>query len=98
MSKNKVPMSLAITPDMHEELKKISIRKGLSASAYICQLLEQAFKLNPDDDAMVIGKSPDDDIVPVVLKVPNAYRSDPEKLKQWMQIQVDGIVKAMVKN
>jgi hypothetical protein len=97
MSKNKKVMSIAIRPELHDELKKFSKRKGLSASTYIGNLIEQAVKLNIDDDPMVIGKPTDDEVVPVVLKIPAGLKNNPDKLKQWMEIQSNGIVKAMTK-
>jgi uncharacterized radical SAM superfamily protein len=98
MSKNKKVMSIAIRPDLHDELKRFSKRKGLSASTYIGNLVEQAVKLNIDDDPMVIGKPVDDEVVPVVLKIPAALKNYPDKLKQWMDVQSNGIVKAMTKH
>lgn len=97
MSKNKKVMSIAIKPELHDELKKFSKRKGLSASMYIGNLIEQAVRLNIEDDPMVIGKPTDDEVVPVVLKIPSALKNHPDKLKQWMDIQANGIVKAMTK-
>lgn len=98
MSKNKKVMSIAIRPEVHEELKKLSKRKGVSASTYIGGLVEQAIKLNPDDDAIVIGKPADDDVLPVVLKVPASIANSYEKLKNWMEVQSNGIIKAMTKD
>lgn len=97
MSKNKKVMSIAIVPDLHEELKRYSKRKGMSASAYVGDLIFQAVKLNIDDDPMVIGKPIDEDVTPVVLKIPSSLKSDPEQLKKWMMVQMDGILKAMSK-
>ncbi len=108
MSKNKKVMSIAIMPDLHEELKRYSKRKGMSTSAYVGELIEQAVKLNIDDDPVVFGKPIDEDIkmkvvkvhvdeTPVVIKVPLAYKSDPEKLQKWLTIQMNGILKAITK-
>jgi len=97
MSKNKKVMSIAIVPDLHEELKRYAKRKGLSASAYVGNLISQAVKLNIDDDCMVIGKPIDEEVTPVVLKIPVALKSDPEQLKRWMAVQMSGILKAMEK-
>lgn len=97
MSKNKKVMSIAIVPDLHEELKRYSKRKGMSASAYVSGLISQAVKLNIDDDPMVIGKPIDEEVTPVVLKIPAALKSDPEQLKKWMVVQMGGILKAMAK-
>lgn len=109
MSKNKKVMSIAIQPELQDEIKKVSKRKGLSSSNYIGKLLEQAVKLNPDDDPMVIGKpvdeevipvlvKVDEEVIPVVLKIPAVLKNNREKLKQWMDVQANGIVKTMTKH
>jgi hypothetical protein len=95
MSKNKKVMSIAIVPDLHEELKRYARRKGVSASEYVGNLVEQAVKLNIDDDPMVIGKPIDEEVVPVVLKIPSAIRQDAEQLKKWLAVQMGGIHRAM---
>lgn len=97
MSKNKKVMSIAIVPELHDELKRFAKRKGVSTSAYLGSLAEQAVKLNPDDDITVIGKPVDEEVVPVVLNVPKKLRNDRDQLEKWMQVQVAGIVKAMTK-
>lgn len=98
MSKNKKVMSIAIRPELHDDLKMLSKRKGISTSTYIGNLLEQSVKLNPDDDIMVIGKPMDEDVIPVVLKVPAALKNNVAKLTQWMEVQTSGIIKAMTKH
>ena len=98
MAKNKKVMSIAIMPELHDELKKFAKRKGMSTSAYLGALAEQAVKINPDDDPMVIGKPVDEEVIPVVLKIPDKFKHDKEQLEKWMQVQTAGIVKAMTKN
>ena len=98
MTNIKKVMSIAIVPELQESLKKFSKRRGLSISGFICNLLEQAVKLNVDDDPMVIGKPADEDILPVLLKIPANLKGNPDKLKQWLDIQVAGIMKAMTEN
>lgn len=88
-------MSIAIRPEMHDELKKLSKRKGLSASTYIGNLVEQALKLNPDDDPIIVSKPADEDVIPVVLKIPVNLKGNTEKLKAWLDVQSSGILKAM---
>lgn len=88
-------MSIAIVPDLHEELKRYARRKGVSASTYVGNLVEQAVKLNIDDDPMVIGKPIDEEVVPVVLKIPSVLRHDGEQLKRWLAAQMGGIHRAM---
>lgn len=98
MSKNKKVMSIAIMPELHDELKRFAKRKGMSTSAYLGSLAEQAVKINPDDDPMVIGRPIDEEVIPVVLKIPDKLKHDREQLEKWMQVQTTGIVKAMTKN
>lgn len=95
MSKNKIVMSIAIKPDLHEELKKFAKRKGLSASAYVGGLVEQAVKLDPDDDAIVIGTPVDEEVKAVVLKIPVHLKSEPEQLKKWLSVQVTNLYKKL---
>lgn len=97
MSKNKKVMSIAIRPELHDELKKFSKRKDQSASTYIGNLIEQAVKLNINEDPKIIGIPTDEDVIPVVLKIPAILKQHPDKLKQWMEVQSNGIVKAMTK-
>jgi len=102
--KNKKVMSIAIRPELHEELKKVSKRKGVSASTFIGDVIEQAVKVNPDDDIMVIGKPVDEEVKPVmvsasenvkpiILNIPAALQTDPEGLQKWLNLQTAGILK-----
>ncbi len=97
-------MSIAIRPELHEELKKISKRKGLSASTFVGNLVEQAVKINPDDDVLVIGKPADEEVTPIlipvienvkpiILKIPVALQTDHDGLEKWLNVQVAGILK-----
>lgn len=97
MSKNKKVMSIAILPELQEELRKLSKRKGVSASTFVGNLVEQAVKINPDDDPIVVGKPMDEDITPIVLKIPASAVESLEKLKAWMDFQSAGIFKAIGK-
>lgn len=108
MTKNKKVMSMAIVPAFHEELKKLAKRKGTSASAYVGNLVEQALKLDDAADAVVVGKPPDEElltvhyskeeVVPVVLKIPAQLKNHPDKLRQWLDVQANGIHKHMTKH
>ena len=105
---NKKVMSIAIMPELHEELKRYSKRKGMSASAYVGELVEQAVKLNIDDDPVIFGKPIDEDVklkvikvhddeMPIVLKIPVGYKNEPEVLQKWLTVQMNGILKAVAK-
>jgi len=93
--KNKKVMSIAIRPELHEELKKVAKRKSLSASEYVGNLVEQAVKINPDEDILVIGRPIDEDVTQVILKIPVSLKSSPEQLEKWLNTQTNGILKAM---
>lgn len=97
MSKNKKVMSIAILPELQEELRKLSKRKGISASTFVGNLVEQAVKINPDDDPIVVGKPMDEDLTPIVLKIPASAIESLDKLKSWMDFQSVGIFKAVGK-
>lgn len=92
MAKNKKVMSIAIEPELHEELKDYSRRKGLSASSYVGMLVSKALKLSIDDDPIIVGKPVDEDVLPVILKIPAQLRGNRDSLKIWMDAQSAGIV------
>ena len=98
MPKNKKVMSIAIKPELHEDLKKFSKRKGISASNYIGNLVEQALKINPDDDPIVFGKPVEEDVMPVILLVPTRLVNNFEKITEWMNFQSAKIIQAIYKN
>ncbi len=93
--KNKKVMSMAIQPELHDEVKKAAKRKGQSTSEYIGNLVEQALKLNPDDEPRVIGKPIDEDIKQIILNIPTGLNAD--QLKQFLDVQAAGIIKALAK-
>jgi hypothetical protein len=121
MAKNKKVMSIAIRPELHEELKRYSKRKATSASSYVGDLIEKALKLEIDDEPVVIGKSideddpfvvrkrvgekdpivirknPEEDVKPILLKIPRKLIAYPDKLRIWMKAQVEGIAKQLTK-
>jgi len=93
--KNKISMSVALRPDLQDEVKKIAKIKGLSLSEYVGKILEEAVKIDPNDEMVVFSKSMDEDILPVVLKVPMILKNDPEKLEKWLHLQIAGIPQAV---
>lgn len=92
MAKNKKVMSIAIEPELHDELKEYSKKKGLSVSSYVGVLISKAVKLAIDDDPLVIGKPADEDVVPVFLKIPGNLKGDKEGLKTWLDSQTSVLV------
>ena len=92
MAKNKKVMSIAIEPELHDELKEYSKKKGLSVSSYVGVLISKAVKLSIDDDPLVVGKPADEDVVPVILKIPGSLKGDKEGLKSWLDTQTGVLV------
>lgn len=97
MPKNKKVMSLAIQPELHVELKRYTMRKNMSVSEYVGDLVEKALKVDVDEDPIIIGKPSDEEIMPVVLKIPVCLRGDKEGLQKWMDVQTNGIVNKLAK-
>lgn len=92
MAKNKKVMSIAINPEVEGELRRYAKRKGVSASAWIGDLVQKALKLDVDDEPVIIGKPSNEEVMPIVLKVPSNLKGNPESLRNWMDMQVNGIV------
>lgn len=92
MSKNKKVMSIAIEPELHEELKEHSKRRDMSASAYIGMLVAKAVKISADDEPIVLGKPTDKEVVSVLLNIPASLKGNKEALGEWLDTQVKGIV------
>lgn len=92
MGKNKKVMSIAIEPELHDELRDYSRKKGMSASAYVGMLVSKALKISIDEDPIVVGKPIDEDVLPVMLKIPVNLKGKRDALKVWMETQVAGIV------
>lgn len=92
MAKNKQVMSIAIEPELHNELKDYCKRKGVSVSSHIGVLISKAVKLPVDDDPIVVGKPVDEDVLPVILKIPANLKGNRDGLKLWMEAQTNGIV------
>lgn len=85
-------MSIAIQPELHEELKAYAKKRRTSASAYIGVLVEPAIKISIDEEPLVIGKPIGEAIVPVVLKIPASLKGNREGLREWMESQSSLIV------
>jgi len=95
MPKNKKVMSMAILPELHEELSRYAKRRNMSTSAYVGELITKALKIDVDEDPVIIGKDPDADIMPVILKIPVALKGNKEGLQRWMDVQTKGIVEKL---
>jgi hypothetical protein len=78
-------MSLSVEPEMQEHLKKVAKKKQESVSKLVRDLIQ---KYLPDGDG-------DDAVDTVILKIPRELRQDPVKLREWVEVRVSGIVKAL---
>jgi len=64
------PMIVAICPELHEELKMHSKNRNMSDSEYVVDLIEKSIKIGMDKEPMIIAKPLDEEVLPVILKVP----------------------------
>lgn len=93
MAKNKKGMCIAVEPELQEEMKEYARKKGFpSVSSLICMVMLKAIKVPVADDIVVVGKSMNEDILPVMLKIPRRLQSDREALQNWMQNQTNIMV------
>jgi len=76
-------MSLSVDPDIQEKMKAVAKKRNISVSKLIRDLVEKNLP-NVEEDVDV-----------VVFKVPIEMRTEAEKLKQWLSIRVDAVVKAL---
>jgi len=83
--KKKTVMSLSVEPEMHALLKKSSLKMGWSTSQLVRELVNKYLDLIVQDE----------DIVPVILRIPGKIKDNPEQLQAWLQIKQDAIVKAL---
>ena len=99
-------MSIAIEPELHDTIKEYAKRKGVSASAYIGDLVEKAVKIDIDEEPVIFGKGTDEeiipikkpagtDIMPVVLKIPAELKDNREQLTSWLASQCSALVKKL---
>jgi hypothetical protein len=82
MAKKKI-MSLSIEPDKQQILKLVADKK---TDGNVSQLVSDLV-----DKYLVI----DEDVTPVIIKVPNALKSDREEMKKWLDTKVLAILKAL---
>ncbi len=101
VNQNKKVMSIAIDPEMHEELKRNTKQRGLSTSSFVHDLIEKALKIDINEEIVLVGKPVDQTVLPVVfdksvqpvvLKIPVSLKGDAEGLKAWLEVKVSGLV------
>lgn len=85
MSKGKKQdiVSFSMPMDMQQKLKRVKEKKGIkSVSKLIRDLVDRYV-------------TEDDDVVPVVLKVPTQLRGNPEALRQWLDNRIPSVITAL---
>jgi len=95
MSKNKKVVSIAMEPELHEQLKQYSKRKGESVSSYVGMLVNKSLKLNVDDEPIIVGKPIEEDVLPVVLMIPANLKGNSSELASWLNDKMKGIYKKL---
>lgn len=86
MSKKQDIVSFSMPVEMQQKLKRVKDKKGCkSVSKLIRDLVDKYV-------------SEDDDVTPVVLKVPSHLRVNAEALRQWLINRVPAVVTALSQN
>ena len=75
-------MSLSIEPEMQEKLKKYAKIRDVSVSKLIRDLV----------DKYLVAE---EDVIPVILKIPTKLRGDEENLQKWIDMKATAIVRAL---
>lgn len=76
MSKNKKIISLSIDPDLHEALVELKKKRGESVSSMVTGLVDRFVGVLDNMDG-------DDEVVPIVLKVPEEANDEAAK-EEWL--------------
>jgi hypothetical protein len=73
-------MSLAIDAEFQEKLKKVALKREISVSKLIRDVMEKYLP------------SGDDEVDTIIFKVPSSAKSSKEDLKNWFMVRVNAIV------
>lgn len=79
-------MSLSLDPEMHELIKNSAKKLG---HKNVSQLVRDLVSKYLD----VLVNDADD--IPVILRIPNRIKDDPESLKAWLRVKMDAIANAL---
>lgn len=84
MNNNKKPdiLSLSVPQEMQDQLKKYAKKKNTSVSKLMRDMVEKYIVI-------------DDEVVPVILRVPGHLKGNEEGLNQWLQVKVAAISRAL---
>ena len=82
-------MSLSLDLEMHEKIKNSAKKLGhKNVSQLIRDLVSKYLDLLVNDN----------DEIPVIIRIPNGLKDDPEKLKSWLKVKTDAIASVLTKN
>lgn len=82
-------MSLSLDPEMHELIKSSAKKLGhKNVSQLIRDLVSKYLELLVNDA----------DDIPVILRIPNHLKEDPNGLRSWLDQKSDAITNALTKN
>lgn len=82
MNKKLNIMSLSVEPEMQEKLKRYAKVRDVSVSKLVRDLV----------DKYLVAE---EDVIPVILKIPTRLRGDQENLQKWIDTKGAAIVKAL---
>lgn len=82
MNKKLNIMSLSIESDMQDKIKEHAKTRKVSVSKLIRDLVEK-YLINEED------------VFPIILKVPTKLKEDPDNLQKWLETRVEAIVKTL---
>lgn len=82
MNKKLNIMSLSVEPEMQDKLKRYAKTRDVSVSKLVRDLV----------DKYLVAE---EDVIPVILKIPTKLRGDAENLQKWMDMKSAAIVKAL---
>ncbi len=69
--------------EMQEKLKRVKEKKGIKSVSKLVRDLVDKY-VNEDDD-----------VIPVVLKIPAQFRGNADALKTWLENRVPAVVQAL---
>jgi predicted DNA-binding protein len=83
LSKKQDIVSYSMPLEMQQKLKRVKEKKGYKSVSKLIRDLVDKYVCE------------DDDVTPVVLKVPAQLRSDPKALFQWLTNRIPAVVSAL---
>jgi hypothetical protein len=75
--------SFSMPMAMQEKLKRVKEKKGIKSVSKLVRDLVDRYVIE------------DDDVVPVVLKVPAQLKGNPQALRQWLDNRIPNVVAAL---